>query len=159
MELSGMAPFSGHASSAAQLAEPPPSDVPTIDESRSSDQAQTDTRSPNQENAADATRDLINARRGEDVPTGPPPTFDVTILQVEADLQTAIARMEVKRTMERDASGVSAQSTEDATTKQVDTRRDQAPPPSEPVAQEPAERVGVAQLDQPYDARPAPDQA
>ena len=91
MDFSGMAPLSGHASSAMQMPTRTPPVVPTIDESRSSDQAQTDARSAKQENAANAARDLINARHGEDVPTGPPPTFDVTTLEVEADLQTAIA--------------------------------------------------------------------
>ncbi|MCI2399014.1 hypothetical protein [Aliiroseovarius subalbicans] len=155
MEISGTSPFGGHASVAAQMPTRTPPDVPKIDESRHSDQAQADTRSKQQNDTAGAARDLQDARQGKEVPTGPPPTFEMTALEVEADLQAAIARMEAKRNQAANADGVKARDP----APEAKARPDEAPPPSEVTEKKPAERVAVAQLEQPYDAKPTPDAA
>lgn len=152
MDISGPAPVGGHASLAAQMPTRTPPEVPVVDESRRPDQERTDTNTAGRDNdAAQAARDLKAARKDPDVQTGPPPTFDVTLLEVEQDLQATLARLEAARNHDRDADAVKPPdnaTTEDAPV--TDAR--QAPPaPVAPQAQEPAERVAVAQLDQPYD--------
>ncbi len=150
MDISGPAPFGGQASLAAQMPTRTPPEVPVVDESRRTDQAQTDANTAHRDGtAAEAARALQDARRDPDVQTGPPPTFEVTLLEVEHDLQATLARLEATRNHDRDAEAVKAQAPEPAEAQPADT----APPaPVEaPPALEPAERVGVTQLEQPYD--------
>ena len=150
MDISGPAPIGGHASLAAQMPTRTPPEVPVVDESRRTDQAQTDANTAHRDgNAAEAARDQREARRDPDVPTGPPPTFEVTLLEVEQDLQATLARLEATRNHDRDAEAVRASAPEPQAVEGAKTT--EAPPPIEATAQEPAERVGVAQLEQPYD--------
>ncbi len=48
------------------------------------------------------------ADRDNDRPTGPPPSFEVNVLEVDRDLQQAIARIEAARGQIRDADGIKA---------------------------------------------------
>ena len=150
MDISGPAHLGGHASLAAQMPTRTPPEVPVVDESRRTDQTQTDANTAHRDgHAAEAARDLREARRDPDVQTGPPPTFDVTLLEVEQDLQATLARLEATRNHDRDAEAVRARAPEPQPVNEAKTT--EAPPPVTPPAQEPAERVGVAQLEQPYD--------
>lgn len=150
MDISGPAHLGGHASLAAQMPTRTPPEVPVVDESRRTDQAQTDANTAHRDgNAADAARALREALRDPDVQTGPPPTFEVTLLEVEHDLQATLARLEASRNHDRDAAAVKpAEPDPDKTSA---ARTDEAPPPVDVTAREPAERVGVTQLEQPYD--------
>lgn len=61
---------------------------------------------PDQEAQAAPTRDLLALRRAVaegNRPAGPSPAFEVSYLEVEADLQQKLARMEAARSRERDA--------------------------------------------------------
>ena len=164
MELSGTAPFGAQASLAAQMPARTPPEVPVVDESRDTRHTQGDSSSTNRDsNNAQATRDLVAARRDPEVQTGPPPTFEVTLLEVEQDLQATLARLEAARNHDRDAEAVRADAPEprSAPLSEPTPEAEPAPPPapaiSEMPAQDPAERVAVAQLDQPYDVPAAPD--
>ncbi len=150
MDISGPAPFGGHASLAAQMPTRTPPEVPVVDESRRTDQAQTDANTAHRDGtAADAARAQRDARRDPDVQTGPPPTFEVTLLEVEHDLQATLARLEATRNHDRDAEAVRAAPPKPQPAQ--DNELAQAPAPAEVQDLEPAERVGVAQLEQPYD--------
>ncbi|GEM_PF-6563797 len=153
MDISGMTPGGGQASLAAQAPMRAPPEVAVIDESRSSDNARTDTNTAKRNDAAEVARDQRDARRDPDVHKGPPPTFEVTPLEAESDLRATLARMEATRNHDRDAEMVKPRDSagQDGMTAQAARTRSEAPPPQEVKAQEPAERVGVNQLDQPYD--------
>ena len=61
---------------------------------------------PDQDAQAAAGRDIMALRRAVaegDRPAGPPPSFDVSFLEANADLQQKIARMEAARANQRDA--------------------------------------------------------
>lgn len=154
MDISGMTPGGGHAQLAAQAPMRAPPEVAVVDESRSSDDARTDTNTAKRNDAAEVARDQRDARRDPDVHKGPPPTFEVTPLEAESDLHAALARMETSRHHDRDVEMVSPHDSTQSAKKAAESAetRSQAPPPQDVKAQEPAERVGVAQLDQPYDA-------
>ncbi|MAM61500.1 MAG: hypothetical protein CMH11_08430 [Maritimibacter sp.] len=67
---------------------------------------------PEQEAKAAASRDILALRRAVaqgQRPAGPPPSFEVSLLEVEGDLKQKLARMEAERTAERDAAGVQGQ--------------------------------------------------
>ncbi|WP_300512806.1 hypothetical protein [Aliiroseovarius sp.] len=150
MDISGPAPFGAQASIAAQMPTRTPPEVPVIDESRRTDRAQTDANTAHRDGtAADAARDLHAARRDPDVQTGPPPTFEVTLLEVEQDLQATLARLEATRNHDRDAEAVRPTAHADTDSAEADAAP--AAVTVESRALEPAERVGVAQLEQPYD--------
>lgn len=157
MDISGPAPIGGHASLAAQMPTRTPPEVPVVDESRRPDQERTDANTAGRDNdAAQAARDLKAARKDPDVQTGPPPTFDVTLLEVEQDLQATLARLEAARNHDRDTEAVKLPDDNSVDDNGVDdaaakVSEQVSPAPMAPQAQEPAERVAVAQLDQPYD--------
>lgn len=121
MEFSGPIPFGAQVSLAAQVPTRTPPDVPVVDASKSSDRAGANPHSAKQEDAAAAARaqrgaretaqeemQREQARRDPDTPTGPPPTFEVTPLEAESDLQAALARMEASHNHNRDAEMVRA---------------------------------------------------
>lgn len=64
---------------------------------------------PEQETSAAAARDVAALRREvqlRGLPAGPPPAFQITLLEAEGGLQQALARLETARAQERDAPAV-----------------------------------------------------
>ncbi|MEC7762794.1 MAG: hypothetical protein VX874_12890 [Pseudomonadota bacterium] len=105
---------------------------------------------PQQDAQASASRDIIALRRmvaqGQR-PAGPPPSFEVSLLEVESDLKQKLARMEVERTQARDLSAVQGQpeprpapepAPEPASDPALETAPAQAQDTPEPVADEDA---------------------
>ena len=66
-------------------------------------------RQPAQDARAEEARDITALRREmerRDLPAGPPPSFQLSLLEVEADIQQVIARVEAARTQAREADAV-----------------------------------------------------
>lgn len=64
-----------------------------------------------QNDQADAGRDILALRQAVAQgrrSAGPPPSFEVSLLEVESDLQQKLARMESARAMDRDAEALQA---------------------------------------------------
>lgn len=112
MDIMAPSPISAQATLAAQAPVREPPSVSTVDPSPAAENARMDANTANGEGggdtAADARQRLAHRERVEDpkTPTGPPPTFQVTLLEVEQDLQNILARLEVARSLDRDAEAV-----------------------------------------------------
>jgi len=116
MDFSGPAPLG---SQAILMALPQPrrdAEVRAIDPGSASTGAGNDAgQSPEQDDTAAAARDIIALRQEtarNNLPVGPPPSFEVSMLEMQSDLRQVLARLEVARNQERDAEAlrVSAQS-------------------------------------------------
>ncbi len=92
----------------APLHKPP--DVSRVKETETSGKTGADTRhlSQNTENSALARglKALHQSQKDPDRPAGPPPSFEVSLLEVEQNLKEVIARMEISRGQKRDADAV-----------------------------------------------------
>lgn len=66
-----------------------------------------------------------------DIPVGPPPSFEANVLEVEHDLQAALARSEAERAQSRDLAAVAPdiRSGEAAAQKATDLQTPYDPPP------------------------------
>ncbi len=110
MDVSGPAPFGAQARLAAQMPARTPPEVPVVDKSHNTNRTQGDTNTDRRdEDNAQAARDMHkmrDARRDPDVQTGPPPAFEVTLLEVEQDLQATLARLEAARNHDCDVGAV-----------------------------------------------------
>ncbi len=151
MDIQAQAPFGSPANPAARMPSQTAPSVPPVTESDASGKPGADTRQTgHQTDNAAAARDIRaqhQRRVDPDLPTGPPPAFEISLLEVERDLQQVIARLEAARTRSLDAEGVRVRDTP-----QPDRPAPVAPTPTAALA--PEDRVGVAQLDQPYDRPP-----
>jgi len=107
MELPGVNPLG---SMAAYTAEAPMRKLQQISRVTGSDgsgKSASDSRQhPEQDSTAAEARDIAALRREmqrRGLPAGPPPAFQITLLEAEGGLQQALARLEATRTQERDA--------------------------------------------------------
>jgi len=103
MDVAGPAPLSTHANLAAQMPTRAPPEVRRVDEGAASTRTRTDANTHRrQEDVAASARDLARIRQAmadPQQPTGPPPSFEVSLLEVESDLQQVIARIEAQRNL------------------------------------------------------------
>lgn len=115
MELSGPAALAQHSVLATSMVKKT-ADVPKIEPSQNTGDAglQTGPRAGGS-GASPSVAEFVEMRnaaaRGEK-PAGPPPSFEVSILDVQSDLKQAIARMETARSQARDAEAVSEKAAE-----------------------------------------------
>lgn len=120
MDISAPSPISAQATLAAHAPVREPPAVAQVDPSPASDGTRMDSNTANGEGRSDLAQDarqrLAHQERLEDpkTPTGPPPTFQITLLEVEQDLHNILARLEMARSKERDADGVRPDVSKDA---------------------------------------------
>lgn len=115
MEISGPIPLGVRGPGALPVQDMQRPDAPGIEPPRvePQDQAQDAGAEPHDHPRQDlhsaASRDIIALRRAVargQRPAGPPPAFEVSLLEVESDLQQKLARMEAERAQARDAGAV-----------------------------------------------------
>lgn len=110
MDFSGLAQVGAQATYAARAPVHKPPEVMRIDKSDASSKSGADPRqaSQNEANSADAQRILSRLTMVSDMekPAGPPPSFEISLLEMEQSLHNTLARMEVSRGQERDAAGI-----------------------------------------------------
>ncbi|MBV7378037.1 hypothetical protein [Maritimibacter dapengensis] len=135
MEISGVAQLGARTLSSGPVAPlPQPVRVQQVDQnSGTSNAGQQAGDHPNQEAQAAPTRDLLALRRAVaegDRPAGPPPSFDVSFLELETDLKQKLARMEAARSKERDAEALqsAAEIEAEANLRTTDTEHSEAAP-------------------------------
>lgn len=113
MEISGPAPLGAKAAFAMPVHDVRPVAIHKIDAKPTLSDAQSEARDhPEQDSQASASRDIIALRRAVaqgQRPAGPPPSFEVSLLEVESDLKQKLARMEAERSQERDSPAVQGQ--------------------------------------------------
>lgn len=115
MELTGPAALAQQSALATSMVKRT-ADVPKIEPSQNTGDAglQTGPRAGG-DGASPTVAEFVEMRnaaaRGEK-PAGPPPSFEVSILDVQSDLKQAIARMETARSQARDAQAVSEKAAE-----------------------------------------------
>ena len=160
MDFTGPAPLGSQAVLMALPAQRRAPDVKAIDPGRQTGGAGTDARErPEQDQTAAAARDITALRAAtaeRDLPVGPPPSFEVSLLEMDRDLKHLIARIEAARAQVRDADALKleavATETEASAEAQgleqsiasADTARSDSPPPVAPAPSDPT------QLDTPY---------
>ncbi|HGG04381.1 MAG TPA: hypothetical protein ENK28_02895 [Aliiroseovarius sp.] len=91
----------------ANTAKPPA--IPKVEASGASNKTDLQHQGQSQAQAAQNTRQSKAkdfADRDTERPTGPPPSFEVNVLEVDRDLQEAIARIEAARGQIRNADGI-----------------------------------------------------
>lgn len=134
MELSGPAPLGAQAAIAAQVQQRRPVDVQKVDPGRQTDSSGTDARQrPEQDQTAASARDITDLRdrtrqqaRQRDLPAGPSPAFEVSLLEMASDLKQVIARIESARNQERDAQAVKAPAEAEAAQLRADMAAEEA---------------------------------
>ena len=107
MEFAGPAPLGPFASLAAEMPLRKANDVKKVQPGAKAGDTTADVgQKPGQDARAAEARDIVALRREmerRDLPAGPPPSFQVSLLEVEADIQQVIARVEAARTQAREA--------------------------------------------------------
>lgn len=164
MEFSGSAPLGGKAAVAvwAEQAQPDPTQIVTARDGADGARLDTHAEAESQDDKAAVNRQLAALRRAVargDQPAGPPPTFEVSLLEVEQDLQNKLARMESEHAQEQNAQSVAPPAPDAATHKApapeapqtLSAEPDIPPPPAEQTATAPAQSPGAAPVSTPYD--------
>lgn len=91
-------------------------------------------------------------KRAEDIRVGPTPAFDASLLEVERDLRTAIARVEAARTAERDAPAIRPEAAPEAAEAAGPEPREEPRPAPAPETNPDAAKEGPGySLETPYD--------
>lgn len=107
MEFAGPAPVGPFATLAAEMPLRKINDVKQVEPGTRSGGTAPDTgRERDNGTEASAARDISTLRREmerRDLPAGPPPSFEVSQLEIEADIQQVIARVEAARSQAREA--------------------------------------------------------
>ena len=107
MEFSGPAPLGPYVTLAAELPWRKSTDVRHVEPGDRADNSAGEAgRRPDQNATAAAARDITALRREmarRDKPAGPPPSFEVSLLEVEQDIKQVIARIEAARNHAREA--------------------------------------------------------
>ena len=110
MEISGPAPLGTKAAYALPVQDARPVAIHRIDPKPATSDAGAEARQhPDQNAPASVSRDIPALSRAVaqgQRPAGPPPSFEVSLLEVESDLKQKLARMEAERTQERDSPAV-----------------------------------------------------
>lgn len=106
MEFAGPAPVGPFATLAAEMPLRKPNDVKQVDPGTQPGNTAPDTgRDRDNGTEAAAARDIRALRREmerHDLPAGPPPSFEVSQLEIEADIKEVIARVEAARAQARE---------------------------------------------------------
>jgi hypothetical protein len=114
MELSGLNPLGSAAVAAVAMPQRAGPDVQKVDPGQKSNCTGTDARQhPEQDATASQARDINEIRQEmekRNLPAGPPPTFELSLLEVERDLKQVLARIEAERATARDTEAVKADS-------------------------------------------------
>lgn len=112
MEFAGPAPLGPFASLAAEMPLRRTNDVTRVQPGASAGNTTGHAgRRPEQDVRAAEARDIQALRREmerRDLPAGPPPSFQVSVLEVESDLKQVIARIEAARHQAREADALKA---------------------------------------------------
>lgn len=108
MELSSLAPNNIAIALAAARPERPGPDPKRVEPQQDADKAGLSGRETAQgeKSAAEAREMQMRASRDENRPAGPPPSFDITLLEMERDLQRVLARLDSAHARERDGVAV-----------------------------------------------------
>lgn len=113
MEFAGPAPIGPFASLAAELPWRKTNDVKQVQPGDQAGDTAADTRqSRDQQEAAAAARDITAMReeaRRRELPAGPSPAFQVSLLEIKQDIKDVIARVEAARTQTREADALKAE--------------------------------------------------
>lgn len=137
MEFAGPAPVGPFATLAAEMPLRKPNDVKQVDPGTRPGNTAPDTgRDRDNGTEAAAARDIRALRREmerRDLPAGPSPAFEVSQLEMDADIQQVIARVEAARAQAREAGALKPEE------KAVER-------PAEAEASDRAEPVSVGQL-------------
>ena len=124
MDLSGAAPIGARWALPAMAPETRVTAVTQVQEQSGSSGAGTDAHdTPEQDLHTASSRDLLALRRAvEDGkrPAGPPPSFDVSILEMDRDLKQILARMEADRAKSRDHDAIQTADEAHATARAAD---------------------------------------
>lgn len=118
MDYARPAPLGPSATLAADMPLRKPNDVRRIEPGARTGNTATDTgRDRDNGPTAAAARDITRLRRElgtDDLPAGPTPAFEVSQLELDADLQHVIARLEAARSQAREADAVRAETQDTA---------------------------------------------
>lgn len=134
MDISAPSPISAQATAAAHNALRAPADVTKVTPSTNVSDTRADPHTENghgqSDRAAEARQVIANRERLRDpsTPTGPSPTFQITLLEVEQDLQNILARIEANRAKDRDAQALQPAPVDVDATAEADADRDSGPP-------------------------------
>ena len=124
MDLSGAAPIGARWALPVMAPETRVTAVTQVQKQSGSSGAGTDAHdTPEQDQHSATSRDLLALRRAvEDGnrPAGPPPSFDVSILEMDRDLKQILARMEVDRAKSRDHDAIQTSEAAHATARAAD---------------------------------------
>jgi hypothetical protein len=135
MEISGPAPLGTKAAYALPVHDARPVAVHKVDHKSATSDAGAEARQhPEQDRQASVSRDIIALRQAVaqgQRPAGPPPSFEVSLLEVESDLKQKLARMEAERTQERDSPAVQGQAEPEPAPESVPDEPQSAPAPPE----------------------------
>jgi len=112
MEFSGPAPLGPFAALAAEMPLRKVYNARKVQPGDKAGDARTNgQQNPEPEARSAEARDIAALRREmerRDLPAGPPPSFQMSLLEVESDIQHVIARVEAARTQAREAEGLKA---------------------------------------------------
>ncbi len=120
-----------------------PPDITRISETETSEKTGADARQKSQIAANSQTVNALTEQRQQqekqDKPAGPPPSFEVSLLEVEQDLKQVLARMEISRGQERDAEAVRTEVSNISTESAAEVKEGAAPAstdglPAQPVS-------------------------
>lgn len=118
MEFAGPAPLGPFASLAADMPFRRTNDVKKVQPgAQAGDTTGHAGQKPGHDARAAEARDIRALRREmerRDLPAGPPPSFQVSLLEVESDLQQVIARIEAARNQARQADALKADAQHEA---------------------------------------------
>ena len=134
MEFAGPAPLGPLASLAAEMPLRKLNDVKKVQPgAKAGDMTSDIGQQPGQDARAAEARDITALRREmerRELPAGPPPSFQVSLLEVETDIQQVIARVEAARTRAREADAlkVEAQAEERLAEAELAEATAEAPP-------------------------------
>lgn len=110
MDFAGPAPIGAFAPHAAEAPLRKPLEVKQVTPGDQSGKTGTDKRGERDNSAqSEAARDITALRQEmqrRDMHAGPPPTFEISQLEIEADIRAVIARVEAQRTQARAADAV-----------------------------------------------------
>lgn len=138
MEFAGPAPVGPFATLAAEMPLRKPSDVKQVQPGARPGNTAPDTgRDRDNGTEAAAARDIRALRREmeqRDLPAGPPPTFEVSQLEMDADIQQVIARVEAARAQAREADALKLDTSADSRPARAGTEAEAEAPAADPAA-------------------------
>lgn len=107
MDFMGPAPLGSQAALLALSQQRRTPELKSVDPGDRSDGTGNDARRrPQQDETAAVARDIVALRREtsqRDLPVGPPPTFEISLLELESDIKHVLARIEADRAKARNA--------------------------------------------------------